>query len=93
MNRRSFLSTGASALAAAALIKQGHTQMLRGQAPGGPFQPNWESLKAYQTPEWYRDAKLGLLGFRMMGVARLGRPPQHPKAFRTTFQQLEMLFR
>ncbi|MBO9729803.1 MAG: alpha-L-fucosidase [Chitinophaga sp.] len=27
---------------------------------GGPFQPTWESLQAYQTPDWYRDAKFGM---------------------------------
>lgn len=27
---------------------------------GGPFQPTWESLQAYQTPEWYRNAKFGI---------------------------------
>jgi alpha-L-fucosidase len=26
----------------------------------GPFQPNWESLKAHQDPEWFRDAKFGI---------------------------------
>ncbi len=26
----------------------------------GPFQPSWESLKQYQTPEWFRDAKFGI---------------------------------
>lgn len=26
----------------------------------GPFRPNWESLKAYQCPDWFRDAKLGI---------------------------------
>ena len=26
----------------------------------GPFQPSWESLKNYQTPEWFRDAKFGI---------------------------------
>lgn len=25
-----------------------------------PFEPNWESLAKYQTPEWFRDAKLGI---------------------------------
>ncbi|HEX8505566.1 MAG TPA: alpha-L-fucosidase, partial [Hymenobacter sp.] len=25
-----------------------------------PFQPSWESLKNYQTPEWFRDAKFGI---------------------------------
>jgi alpha-L-fucosidase len=26
----------------------------------GPFQPNYESLKAYKCPQWYQDAKFGI---------------------------------
>lgn len=26
----------------------------------GPFQPNWNSLRAYKTPDWFRDAKFGI---------------------------------
>lgn len=26
----------------------------------GPFAPTWESLRAYETPEWFRDAKFGI---------------------------------
>ncbi len=26
----------------------------------GPFKPTWESLKAHQDPEWFRDAKFGI---------------------------------
>lgn len=26
----------------------------------GPFEPTWESLKQYKTPEWFRDAKFGM---------------------------------
>ena len=26
----------------------------------GPFQPSWESLSAYQVPDWFRDAKFGI---------------------------------
>ena len=26
----------------------------------GPFRPDWESLQAYETPEWYKDAKFGI---------------------------------
>lgn len=26
----------------------------------GPMQPVWQSLTAYRTPEWYRDAKFGI---------------------------------
>ena len=29
-------------------------------AAQGPFQPNWESLKGFQIPEWYKDAKFGI---------------------------------
>ena len=29
--------------------------------PKGPFEPNWESVKAhYRYPEWFRDAKFGI---------------------------------
>ena len=26
----------------------------------GPFEPSWDSLKRYQVPEWYQDAKFGI---------------------------------
>jgi alpha-L-fucosidase len=26
----------------------------------GPFRPDWESLKTYQVPDWYKDAKFGI---------------------------------
>ena len=26
----------------------------------GPFAPNWDSLKEYECPEWFRDAKFGI---------------------------------
>jgi len=26
----------------------------------GPFQPNWESLQKYETPDWFRNAKFGI---------------------------------
>src|SRR5512141_2254344 len=26
----------------------------------GPFKPEWDSLKQYQCPEWFRDAKFGI---------------------------------
>ena len=26
----------------------------------GPFAPNWESLRQYKVPDWFRDAKLGI---------------------------------
>jgi alpha-L-fucosidase len=26
----------------------------------GPFRPDWESLRKYEAPQWYRDAKFGI---------------------------------
>src|SRR4051794_35218998 len=26
----------------------------------GPFAPTWESLRQFECPEWFRDAKLGI---------------------------------
>ena len=26
----------------------------------GPFRPDWESLRTYQVPDWYKDAKFGI---------------------------------
>jgi len=26
----------------------------------GPFEPTWESLRAFECPQWFRDAKLGI---------------------------------
>ena len=26
----------------------------------GAFEPNWESLRKYQVPEWFRNAKFGI---------------------------------
>ncbi len=30
------------------------------EAGAGPFRPNWDSLKGYQIPQWYQDAKFGI---------------------------------
>jgi alpha-L-fucosidase len=30
------------------------------EANAGPFKPTWDSLKGYQIPEWYQDAKFGI---------------------------------
>ena len=55
MDRRTFLQTSAMA-AALARTRLAPAQQI---APG-PFQPTWESLKQYQTPDWFRDAKFGI---------------------------------
>jgi alpha-L-fucosidase len=33
---------------------------LADQIAKGPFQPTWESLRTYQCPEWFRNAKFGI---------------------------------
>ena len=30
------------------------------QMQKGSFEPTWESLRQYETPEWFRDAKFGI---------------------------------
>ena len=30
------------------------------QANDGPFRPDWQSLRHYETPQWYKDAKFGI---------------------------------
>lgn len=35
-------------------------EMTDEEIANGPFQPDWQSLKQYKTPEWYRDAKFGI---------------------------------
>ena len=63
-SRRKFIAGGAGLLAVArgALGQQGeYTDGNFGSgAITGPFRPNWESLKAYRYPEWFRDAKFGI---------------------------------
>jgi alpha-L-fucosidase len=41
--------------ARAALVRQ-----VDSGAQSGPFRPNWDSLKHYQVPAWYQDAKFGI---------------------------------
>ena len=33
---------------------------ITGLAGDGPYQPTWESMLAYEVPEWYQDAKFGI---------------------------------
>jgi alpha-L-fucosidase len=33
---------------------------IAGLGGDGPYQPTWDSLLQYETPEWYRDAKFGI---------------------------------
>jgi len=61
MNRRTLLRNLALAAPAAWLpgvVAGRHWSPLAPAA--SPFQPTWNSLAQYQTPEWFRDAKFGL---------------------------------
>ncbi len=63
-SRRNFIAGGAGVLAAgsAALGQMGSYSdgNFTGGPIAGPFRPNWESLKAYRYPDWFRDAKFGI---------------------------------
>jgi len=60
VKRRSFLGAGLlpAAVPPAGLLRAG--SLFEGSRGHGPFRPYWESLKAYRTPEWFRDAKFGI---------------------------------
>ena len=58
LSRRRMLQAGLSAPLLPALPGCATTA---GAPATGPFQPNWESLiDGYRTPDWFRDAKLGI---------------------------------
>src|ERR1017187_2171072 len=63
-DRRKFVAGSFGLLAAAksALGQQGAYPdgNFAGGPITGPFRPNWESLKAYRYPDWFRDAKFGI---------------------------------
>ncbi len=66
MNRRTVIKQLATLLPASVLAKQLNAAgSWYGLADDyhilkGPFQPNWDSLQQYQTPDWYRNAKFGI---------------------------------
>ena len=60
--RRRLLRNAAAMASAAAMSRRGFSGA-RGLPEGtatGPFEATWESLAAYRTPEWFRDAKFGI---------------------------------
>jgi alpha-L-fucosidase len=64
LTRRRLLKTALAAAPGAALAAR--TRGLRAQLPAGikiapgPFEATWDSLKAYKTPDWFRDVKFGI---------------------------------
>ena len=55
--RNSWMRRGvlAAAMFAAARVPAAETDIA-----AGPFAPSWDSLKQYQCPDWFRDAKFGI---------------------------------
>jgi len=66
VNRRNFIAGSAGMLAVPGSIfaqRASHTPAgvgFAGASTAGPFRPHWESLRAYQCPDWFRDAKFGI---------------------------------
>ncbi len=59
LSRRHLLQSAAIAASAAAVSPRLLAQSANTIAPG-PFQATWPSLRAYKTPDWFRDAKFGM---------------------------------
>lgn len=67
MKRRTLLRILAAGLPGLYLTHAANASLVRGISntfspglPGGSFEPNWNSLSNYQTPDWFRDAKFGM---------------------------------
>ena len=60
MNRRTFLASGLTTIALSRMARGQNSGFFTGAIPNGPFLPYWESLKSYQCPDWFRDAKFGI---------------------------------
>ncbi|MCF6405996.1 alpha-L-fucosidase [Chitinophaga filiformis] len=66
MKRRTAIGRMAGIVPALLATRYGHAASLFENLPlgeriqKGPFQPSWESLKQYQVPAWYQDAKFGI---------------------------------
>jgi alpha-L-fucosidase len=55
LSRRTLLGAPLAAAAAAAVAREARIPIA-----GGPFEPTADSLKSYQAPAWFRDAKFGI---------------------------------
>ncbi len=44
----------------ASVLAQSNSSLKLPPIAAGPFNPDWNSLTNYQTPEWFRDAKFGI---------------------------------
>ncbi len=57
---RNTLVTTAAASLSPHLLAQTTAQAPQRHIAPGPFEPTWPSLRAYKTPDWFRDAKFGI---------------------------------
>ena len=53
-------ATAAGITVAPHLLAESLPQIPGRRVAAGPFQASWPSLRAYKTPEWFRDAKFGM---------------------------------
>jgi len=62
MKRREILQHLAAAIPAVALSPLAHAagNTAHETIAAGPFSPDWTSLAAYRTPDWFRNAKFGI---------------------------------
>lgn len=60
MKRRDLLQQMAAAIPALALSRYARAEDGREPMAPGPFTPDWTSLTAYRTPDWFRNAKFGI---------------------------------
>lgn len=64
MHRRTLLKQLAASVPAVWLAKHADAASFFSsddlEIADGPFQPNWNSLEQYKTPDWYRNAKFGI---------------------------------
>src|SRR5438477_64394 len=58
ITRRTLMKALTSTAVGAGLVRAAPARQRK--IAGGMFQPSWDSLKQYKTPDWFRDAKFGI---------------------------------
>ena len=61
----------AGSLAVVVVPPATEAQRAGAQTAEGLFKPDWQSLKAHQDPEWFRDAKWNNIGANAYDVRRV----------------------
>ena len=60
LSRRRLLKSGIAAAASLTMAEATDPARAAAPVPAVPFQPSWESLRKYECPDWFRDAKFGI---------------------------------